>query len=435
MSLLTYQKDLFTSAGRWLRSKPDGRVLWPTFACLILVILVGAILPSGFAVSDRGSAAGGEDERSTQEALVARARTAYSAEIERALPDLDAVTLETLTENLTQLAESNMPDKRAALVSFAAGDRDAALGTLAAIVTAQRNNGDETAVFETLSETGALTFLFAPSASYRAYTEALKINSDDPAARYHLGLLFQQSRETENARSQFKSIAEDPALEGTAWQAAAEGNLGILAIQAGNMALAEYHVLKSLQYNERLNRPKALGLQHANLGVIGISRGNAEAANSNLKKALAIFEGLGEEANIARTLGNLGLVAQSQQKYEAAEGYLTQSAQLSRKLGDARGLAMQLGVLARTKRLQGDLTQAENYYKQSITLNDELGNELVIGAQYASLGGIEYDRQNIVAACSYWRESVKFFERSGSAEGTSQVQALLDQASCTTDPG
>ncbi|MCI5046145.1 MAG: tetratricopeptide repeat protein [Aquisalinus sp.] len=430
MTMLTYQRQLFSSAAGWLRRKPDGRLLWPTFTVLLAVIFVAALLPSGVPLMDEAARERAKQQAEEQQ-LIARAQAAYALEIERALPDLDPVTLDTLIKNLSVLAENEIADKRAALVSFANGDRDAALGTLAAIATAQRNEGNTDAAFETLSEAGALAFLFAPTASYRAYTEALKINEDDPAVRYQLGLLFQQAREVENAQAQFKSLADDPAFDGTAWQAAAEGNLGILAIQSGNMALAEYHVLKSLQYNEKLQRPKAIGLQHANLGVIGISRGDADAAMSNLEKALEIFERIDEKANLARTLGNLGIVAQSQQDFETAEEYLARSIDLFRSLQDQRGLAMQLGVMARTKRLNGDLTEAENYYRQSISLNDQLGNELIIGAQYASLGGIEYDRQNLAAACSYWREAINIFEQVGSDEGQTQVNSLMEQANCT----
>ncbi len=418
MRFTTYCGLIFSAMRRYVQTTKNGRVLFFALVPLFGFIALTAIIPDG---PNRTVAA---------ELNFTEATDAFVARAGAALPDMDPITIDTLRAAVENLTGSSDRVKRQAFRAFADQDRAGAIATLAAHAQAQADAGETGEALRSWKQTGALAFLVDPAASIRAYEAALVLAPTDPSVRSQLGLLYSQAGRDLEAITQFLSVLDTENLTGTAWEASAFGNLGILAIRRGDMDKAEYYVLQSLQLNEKLERRKAAGLQHANLAVIAGTFDKEIAVERNLKRALTIFEDLGEQENAAQVLGNLGVFERNRDNQDTAEQYLTKSYELYRALGDKQGMATQLDALARTERRFGNRDQAEAYYKQSLTLNQALGHRQAVAVQFASLGGIELERERIDGACTYWREAWNIFDDVGPAASRDQVQSWLDVTGC-----
>jgi tetratricopeptide (TPR) repeat protein len=156
---------------------------------------------------------------------------------------------------------------------------------------------------EKLRRKGAL---FAPTDTHvakDAYERLLALAPSDLNARNELGYLLARLGDLAGAQSAYQAVL-DAARGDKATEAAALGNLGIVARTRGDLAAAEDFHRRALALNEALGHKLGMAIQLANLGVIAAARGDKAGARALYERALALFvemgAGEGEGATIAR---------------------------------------------------------------------------------------------------------------------------------------
>ncbi len=439
MSFTGYLGLILKKTGRYFARTNDGRMLFWTFFSLFILIALFGLLPAEFP-SLPGDQPRQEQmvEVKTQAPLpleitipeYAQQTRLLKEQIALALNDIDPVTVDEIFKAIDRLASDDASPKYDLYGKFVSENREVAIAGLEAMALAEKQRGATKAALMTFEEMGALSFLVDTDASIRAYEAATSIAPENVANLNQLAHLFVRAKRNDEAREAFRAMLDLDGTSGTAFEATALANLGVLAAKRGDFSQAEYFILRSLQTNVKLDRPKATALQHANLGLLAINLGKASAAESNLTKALAIFEDLADEVNIARSLSSLGLFEQARGNIQAAENYTQQSLNRYEKLQNKAGIADQYTALAQLQGQQGNAEAAEASLRKSLALNLEINRTRMAGMQYASIGAIAASREDLTEACAYWREATNIFEKIGASRPLEQVKSRMTGSKC-----
>jgi tetratricopeptide (TPR) repeat protein len=143
-------------------------------------------------------------------------------------------------------------------------------------------------------------------------------------------------------------------LEDVEGEAAALGNLGVLARDQGDYAAAHAYHGQALALHKGLGNLLGQATALANQGAVATDQGDYSGARSYLQQALELDTVLGNLLGQAQDLCNLGVVAINQGDYAAARFYLQRSAALYRQLGLAVHPAVAQGLDRVSEHSPGD---------------------------------------------------------------------------------
>jgi len=162
-----------------------------------------------------------------------------------------------------------------------------------------------------------------------------------------------------------------------------------------------------------------------NLGITAIQQGQLDQAQKYFTQALEIRRPLQDNQGINRALGNLGRISEMRGDLKAAEGYYQQSLSIAREIGDLSATAYALGNLSSLYTSEGQRTKARQYMEESLELSRKIGDKIAIASNLANLGIYEFDDGNAAAARKDWEEAAATFADAGHKSGVAQVHVLL----------
>jgi tetratricopeptide (TPR) repeat protein len=158
---------------------------------------------------------------------------------------------------------------------------------------------------------------------------------------------------------------------------------------------------------------ESLAVLYHQLGIVAMNRGQLEPAMDWLRKSMAIEEALGNERGLASSYHQLGVVAHLGEQLEEAEEWYRKAVVLKEARGDRRSLAStyhQLGRLAQDRNLLDD---AEHWYRETLAIEEEIGHPSGIAACYHQLGIVSHLREQLDAAEHWYRQSLAIHESLG----------------------
>jgi non-specific serine/threonine protein kinase len=152
--------------------------------------------------------------------------------------------------------------------------------------------------------------------------------------------------------------------------------------------------------------PELLARAHNALGVLCVEARDLAEAEARFTASLEISRAIGDEANIAGRLSNLGIVAERRGRGKEAHAFHEQALDMYTRLGDARGAAMtrlNLGVILH---VGGKLAQAEKLYRDCLPEFERAGDHFRAATAHRNLGEICFSRKD-------WRGAMRAFARAG----------------------
>jgi protein O-GlcNAc transferase len=352
-------------------------------------------------------------------------------------PDANAAALQQIETAATGIAREGGNEAEAALARIADGD-DTGFDTLAALAAADSSAARQyTAEAEdrakhaadTWRRIGELAFLNHTTRALAAYQEVIMLLPQDADGWNRVGLLQMRLGELDEAETAFRRV-EILGVEREKVQAAALGNLGLIAQKRGDLNAAEDFHKRSLTLNEAIGRKTGTAHQLGNLGLIAQKRGDLNAAEDFYKRSLALNEAIGRKTGAANQLGNLGTIALERGDLNAAEDFQMRSLALNEAIGRKEGMARAIGNLGTIAQKRGDVNEAEDFYRRCLALHEVLGHKEGIAIQLGNLGLIAETRGQMAEACQLWRKAVMLFREVGIQHMVDKHECWMQEAGC-----
>ncbi|HET8668744.1 MAG TPA: protein kinase, partial [Terriglobales bacterium] len=202
-----------------------------------------------------------------------------------------------------------------------------------------------------------------------AYEKLNKVSPDNADVQLILARLYEDSRETDQARGYYdKVLAHDPK------------NVDAL-LGMGRVSLLAGDAQGSLDY---LNRAEALAMQFENeaqkgaalffLGTSFAMLNKPADALRNFQESLDIRRRLDDNGGTAQTLNSMAQVQQSLGKQAESLKNYNEALRFRRQIGDKRGIANTLLDLGNLYESNGQFDQALELTKQSLQIQRDLGD-------------------------------------------------------------
>ncbi len=201
--------------------------------------------------------------------------------------------------------------------------------------------------------------------------------------------------------------------------------LGMVALERGDLAAAEGWYRKALEIFEALGDRPGMGASYHQLGMVAQKRGDLAAAEGWCRKALEIYKALGDRPHMAMVYHQLGIVAQLQGDVAAAEGWYREALEISESLGDRPHMAMGYHQLGTVAQWRGDLAAAEGWYRKALEIKEALGDRPGMASSYHQLGIVAQLRGDLAAAEAWYRKSLEIREALGNRPGMAMSYGQL----------
>ncbi len=165
---------------------------------------------------------------------------------------------------------------------------------------------------------------------------------------------------------------------GDKWGVASSlNNLGNVAMDQGEYALARRYHSENLSLARELGNGPKISSALANLGILESDEGNFAQARLLYEEALAIAEKLRDTDQIARVLNNLGIVMRYQGNYVEARKVLARALDMQSVLDMKRNGGLSLVNLGFVARDQGEYEEAQQYFLEGLAAVWEAGDSRV----------------------------------------------------------
>ncbi|MCP4873810.1 MAG: tetratricopeptide repeat protein [Proteobacteria bacterium] len=163
--------------------------------------------------------------------------------------------------------------------------------------------------------------------------------------------------------------------------------LGVLALQTGDLEAAEHAFAASLQLAEQVDDPRRRGSRTAGLAGVRLYRGSLTEAGQLLRDAVAIGREVGDDDGVAHRLGNLVLVELLRGDINAGRRALRDLAAVGGGPSD-RSRCRFLSLRAGMRRAAGDLDGASGDLAEASTQASDAGDRELVADLAGSAGHI-----------------------------------------------
>jgi tetratricopeptide (TPR) repeat protein len=160
-----------------------------------------------------------------------------------------------------------------------------------------------------------------------------------------------------------------------------------------------------------------MAVTYHQLGVTALERGELDEAEDWYRKSLAIKEELGDRPGLLVSYHELGVTAQSRGRLDEAEDWYRRSLAINEELGDRAGMLVSYHQLGNAAKDRGRLDEAEDWYRKSLTISEIIGNRSYIARAYHQLGNAALDRGRLDEAEDWYRRSLAIKEELGDRRG------------------
>ena len=207
-------------------------------------------------------------------------------------------------------------------------------------------------------------------------------------------------------------------------EAAALGNLGVIAVEQGNYAEAISYYERALRIEQEIGRRS--GAPFTNLGELCLEVGAYAEARTYLQQALSINREIGARKNESLALGYLGLLAHRLGEDETARKHSQQALQIAQEIDDQSVQGMMWMGLGHALAGLGRLEEAVEAYRESVALRRELGQANLAMESLAGLARIALAQGHCEQAQAHVEEIQSHLEtgapstalRQGSGQGS-----------------
>lgn len=177
------------------------------------------------------------------------------------------------------------------------------------------------------------------------------------------------------------------------YQALAINNVGYVADEQGNSALAIENYKKSVVICQEIHDAKGLSKAYNNIGSIYMDLGDASSALSFYHKSLKIKEQTNDQKGVAIGMNNIGQIFSKQKAYDQALKYYNSSVDILLKLKDRQLLAIACSNIGLVYMNQQRLGDAQVQFEKARVIQMDIGDEFSLTTTLSNLASL-YLKQN-----------------------------------------
>ncbi len=224
------------------------------------------------------------------------------------------------------------------------------------------------------------------------------------------------------------TVAEAPTVEGAERALAlARQNLGLIAVDQGNAALARTHLNAAVAYWETVQDLPNLALSLLNLARAASVEDRDDEALVLAERALGHFRRVGNDWGQATALGILASACANRSEWEEARRRHRESLVFSERIGSRRGVATTLHGLGYVELQMGRIAPAQAHLRASLALcrelNDRWSGAIVLG--YLARCQLRTDAAAQAAVLEGWRRRYQEEARVQPSEGGRAHEDIL----------
>jgi serine phosphatase RsbU (regulator of sigma subunit)/Tfp pilus assembly protein PilF len=187
---------------------------------------------------------------------------------------------------------------------------------------------------------------------------------------------------------------------------------------------------------ERLLLMKAASIN--NLGILALDRGEIMECLEYYKKSLPVFEQIGNKDFLAQAYNNIGFVYENQGDISRGMEYYFKSLKLREEIGDKRGIGESYNNIAYMYKAQGESKKSLETFLLALKYFEEAGDQTGIGLVYNNVGNIYKEQNQLKKSLEYLLKSVAIKKRLSDHKGLSssyvnigdlyEIQKMFDSA-------
>lgn len=144
-----------------------------------------------------------------------------------------------------------------------------------------------------------------------------------------------------------------------------------------------------------------------NLGLLAMDKGDVMVCLEYYNKALPMFEASGNKAFLGNAYNNIGFVYENQGDVDRGMEFYFKALKLREEAGDNFGIGESYNNIAYMYSAQGDKEKALETFLKALTYFEKAGDKSGISLIYTNLGNIYKQKHETEKALSYLRKSAK----------------------------
>ncbi|MCU7723928.1 tetratricopeptide repeat protein [Actinoplanes sp. KI2] len=208
-------------------------------------------------------------------------------------------------------------------------------------------------------------------------------------------------------------------------EAAANGTLGNLSLEMGDLDKAAEYYERSLELFVRTGHRGGQATSLGNLGAIYRLTGRLTQAADAHAQALALHRATGSMGGAALALANLGVVQTEQGRLDDAENHLVEALGMFRRTGDRSGEAGTLEALAAVEREAGRYHAALRHARCAVDLARQVSFRRTEADALNVLGSIQHAMGDQCAAMDSHRAALALAREPAVHHGDAETTALM----------
>lgn len=271
---------------------------------------------------------------------------------------------------------------------------------------------------------GNLQQLQSSQHALSAYRKASKLDDKNSNAWNRLGHYYRHQKQFTLAENAYKKVFASSEA-GTAIQAVALANFGLLYQAEGKLKKAETAYLKALAINEVKVNTASIASNNENLAIIYKNNDNFSSSEKHYLIALSSYKILNVTNNIARIQQSLASLYHREKKFTEAERYYKKALQAYKNTKNKKKIASgysQLGVLYQQRKR---IEEALVLFEKSLAINKKIKQTQGVADQYGNLGVLYRLQKKFSASEASHLKALQHYQQLQQAEGISQQQTNL----------
>ncbi|HBB90072.1 MAG TPA: hypothetical protein DC047_20920, partial [Blastocatellia bacterium] len=257
-------------------------------------------------------------------------------------------------------------------------------------------------------------------AGIKAYSELVRLNSNDAGGYLDLGRAYEKNDQIIEAIKNYVEAATRAPQHATAFL-----RVGILYARQVDQpsASAAFDKAETIyQADGNFEGQAEVSFQR---GFLFDKLGKIPEAREHLQRALELARTTSNDYQYVKTLLKLGDIELDELNLEAARKYMTEAIERAQAKGISNLTKQGILDLGNTYLVGGNYAEAEKYYKQSLDLAQKEKDERNTARALLTLGSLAERRNDPDAALGYVNQAIPFYQRGGYRKETMQAFALL----------
>jgi serine phosphatase RsbU (regulator of sigma subunit)/Tfp pilus assembly protein PilF len=206
-------------------------------------------------------------------------------------------------------------------------------------------------------------------------------------------------------------------------QAVSINNLGILAMDKGEILKGLEYYKQSIPYFERSGNLDFLAKSYNNIGYVYENQGDIERGLEYYFKSLKLRESIQDNSGIGESYNNIAYMYQAQGDLDKSLDMFLTALKYFEKVNDKKGISLIYNNVGNIYKRKGQHDKAMEYFRMSAAIRNVLGDHKTLSSVYINIGDIFKNEQQPDSAKFYFEKAMQEAEK---AENKSRIAAAAE---------